>query len=235
MNGEVLYMMTSLPAVGSIDQPPPVTLKDMRERAAESSAASELVDAVLTGDDLLQREAFLVGEMEEVEPAVLTAAQVREQEPLPEFLIIDSQERDASTRLPSDRIWEAYFRHAAGIAEQRRCPLLTEWVSFEVGLRNALVRARAKALGLDAATYLVAEDLASRTDEFEAVVNEWSAASEPLAGMKVLDRARWEWLLLHDQWYSFDVDELVAYAAKLMLVHRWDRIRTVETTVQSTA
>jgi hypothetical protein len=42
--------------------------------------------------------------------------------------------------------------------------------------------------------------------------------------MKVLDQARWRWLNDNDAWYSFADDELAAYAARLMLLHRWDRL-----------
>lgn len=232
MKGEVLYIMTSLPAPGSLESPPPLSLQGLRERTAESSS-TELVDAVLMSDDLLQREAFLAGEIEEIEPAVLTPGQVRDQEPLPEFLVAETAEDGATHRLPSDRILETYFRQVSELGHRRRCPLLREWVSYEVGLRNALVRARAKALGLDASGYVVAEDLATGEEMYEGVIGEWSSAPDPLAGLRVLDRARWAWLKRHERWYSFDVDELVAYAVRLMLVCRWERIRKAEPTVQT--
>jgi hypothetical protein len=46
----------------------------------------------------------------------------------------------------------------------------------------------------------------------------------PLSGLKVLDRARWDWLSRNDRAYSFENDEIAAYAAKLMLLHRWRRL-----------
>lgn len=235
MNGDVLYIMTSLPAIGSMESPPPISLSAMRERAAVNGKAAELVDAVILGDDLLQREALLAGEIEEVEPAVLTSAQVRDAEPLPDYLMTEAHDGDLGGRLPADRVWERYFRHAARLAGRYGCQVLADWVAFEVGLRNALVRARAKALGLEVSTYLVAEDLAGGIQEFEQIIGEWSAAPDPLTGLKILDRVRWEWLQRHDQWYSFDADELVAYAAKLVLVCRWDRIRSAESAVPSSS
>jgi hypothetical protein len=45
-----------------------------------------------------------------------------------------------------------------------------------------------------------------------------------LEGQKVLDRARWAWLDEHDRWFTFEDDELAAYAARLLLVNRWHRI-----------
>ena len=60
--------------------------------------------------------------------------------------------------------------------------------------------------------------------DFETVISDWAAAPDPLAGLKVLDRVRWEWLDEHDGWFTFANDELAAYAARVMLLHRWHRI-----------
>ncbi|MCJ7542993.1 MAG: hypothetical protein MUP47_00235, partial [Phycisphaerae bacterium] len=101
---------------------------------------------------------------------------------------------------------------------------LAQWVGYEVALRNALAAARAQALGLEAADYLVATDLGQADGDLSAVVGEWAAAPNPLAGLRVLDAARWDWLAWHDAWFSFQDDELIAYAAKLVLLDRWQRL-----------
>ena len=36
-------------------------------------------------------------------------------------------------------------------------------------------------------------------------------------------RARWAWIERHDAWFSFSVDELLAYAARVMLLEQWRR------------
>ena len=55
-------------------------------------------------------------------------------------------------------------------------------------------------------------------------MSEWASAATPLAGLKVLDLARWDWLKRHGAYFTFGDDELAAYAAKLMLLGRWNRI-----------
>jgi len=94
---------------------------------------------------------------------------------------------------------------------------------MEVGLRNALVEQRARILELDPGPYLVAPGLGDQGVSYEAVVQEWSAAANPLVGQKALDRYRWGWLIEHEGWYSFSDDEVAAYTAKLMLLSRWRR------------
>jgi len=44
--------------------------------------------------------------------------------------------------------------------------------------------------------------------------------------MEVLDKARWDWLAEHGNWYSFKAREIEVYAAKLILLHHWRRILT---------
>jgi hypothetical protein len=213
------YRISALPALGDLGAPPPMGLAALREHVLGSARPLALVDAILLGDDLLQREAFLAGEIREVEPAVLAAAQARNEEPLPNFLATEE-----AAILASDAVWAAYFRHAAAVANRHASRFLAEWIAHEVALRNTLAAARAAALGLDPQDYLVASDLGGPDDDLRDLVREWSAAPDPLAGLRILDRARWAWLAEHDAWFSFADEELAAYAAKLVLVVRWHRL-----------
>lgn len=133
-----------------------------------------LVEAVLLGDDLMQREALLAGERKDVAPAVLSAAQARNEAPLPSYLV--NEEGGAGRRIASDSLWEAYYRHTAAMAARRGSAMLARWVAHEVAMRNALATERAKALGLEASDYVVAEDLGEAGATFGALVSEWASA-----------------------------------------------------------
>jgi len=222
MGGENYYLITALPVWGELGSAPPMTRAAFLEHLAPSPAAREQAEAIFLADDLLQREAVLSGQLDEPDPAVLSDGQVRGEAPLPDTLATATPE-GSGDRVLTDAIWEAYFRHAARVADRRGSRFLRAWVGFEVGLRNALVEARAKALQLDAALYAVATDLAGE-DEYDEIVSQWSAAGDPLAGLLALDAARWKWLDAHDGRFSFADDELAAYAARLTLLHRWHRL-----------
>lgn len=219
------YYMASLPALGELGTEAPMGFSELLEHLSDSRQRYELVASLFLLDDLLQREAFLAGEIEEVDPAVLSIQQTRNESPLPEYLAGDgSGEAKASLGVAADRLWEAYFRYVFALAQRRTSEFLTAWVSFEVTLRNALVAARSKRLGLDGNEYLVATDLGASGDTLASLVSEWAAAATPLAGQQVLLRGRWAWLAENDAWFSFRDDELVAYAARLMLLRQWERI-----------
>jgi len=216
------FYITSLPPLGELGSVPPVEAPELVEHVSSAPSLKRLLETILLSDDLVQREAFLSGEVKGVLPAVLSGPQTRNEAPLPEFLAAEQQ--PAGRRIAVDVVWENYYRHAATVARESRSRFLGDWTRYEVTLRNVLAAARARALGLEPTDYLVAADLGGPDDEVAAAVGEWSAARDPLAGLRALDAARWRWLQEHEGWYSFVNDELAAYAAKLMLVVRWQRI-----------
>jgi hypothetical protein len=218
------YLLTALPALQDLGATPPMSVVELLDRVAESDGPVDLCRVVALSDDLLQRDAAAAGELHGPTPAVLTDVQVRGEQPLPEELQVEPGGGAESPRVVGDAIWAQYFRFAAELANRRNSMFLREWVALEVGLRNALTEARAKALGLDAEKYMVAPELGRSAEEFGPVIAEWTAASNPLAAQKVLDRALWNALQEGDGWFSFADDELAAYTAKLMLVHRWWRL-----------
>lgn len=220
------YYISALPTLGELGSTPPTDAVQLLEHLAPLPPAHELVEALFLFDDVLQREAFLAGELKAVEPTVLTAAQARNEAPLPSYLAEPAESGTLISRM--DGLLEAAFRHADRVARSCGSEFVRQWVAFEVALRNALASARAKRLGLDEGEYLVAADLGAPQADFAAVINEWSAASTPLAGLQALIRARWAWLNEHDAWFSFRDDELAAYAARLMLLRQWKRVADAE-------
>ena len=235
MSGQNYYLLTALPGLGEPGADPPLTPRAMLEMLAPSPSAQQLASVIFLSDDLLLRQAVMSGEIpaDQAEPVVLSAEQIRDEAPLPVFLANEArpdgqggQGESAGAQLGVDRVWALYFEHAARGA--RDGEMLAEWVRYEVGLRNALAAARAKALGLDAARYLVAERLGRGEEEYAAVLGEWSAAANPLAGLKVLDAARWNWIAEHSRHFTFSDDELAAYAARLVILHRWKRIAAAQ-------
>ncbi|MBS3733391.1 MAG: hypothetical protein KGY99_00495 [Phycisphaerae bacterium] len=230
MGSQNYYLLTMLPALGDPGAAPPLTPRELRRITAEADGPLVLVDTVLLADDLRLRDAVLAGEVDATtndalrSPAVLGSDQLRGEAPLPAHLTGgETDTGNASARTGVDAVWEAYFRHAAATARQTGSEFLAAWVEWEVALRNALARERTKALELVAEDYLVAPDLAGDEEVSEAVIA-WTSAANPLDGLRALDRWRWHWLVAHDAYFSFADDEVAAYAAKLSLLRRWERL-----------
>jgi hypothetical protein len=216
------YLLSALADPGPFGSEPPLAPAEFLEALGVNPGAAELTRALFLSDDLLQREAVVTGEIDAPEPIVLSVEQVRDEAELPEELL--AQVPQTPRRVAADALWEAYYRYVAELADRTGGGFLRRWVGFEVGLRNALATARARALGLEAAEYTVAEDLAEDDAMISWAVSEWSQAGDPLVATRALDRARYEWLHANDDWFAFSDDELIAYAAKLMILSRWQRL-----------
>lgn len=221
MPGQNYYLLSALPTLGDLGSAAPLTSGQLLDHVADAPGPAALIRVLLLSDDLLLREALLAGEVDDASPAVLTGGQLRDEQPLPAFL---AGPEEAAGAIAADAVWGAYFRHGADMARKCESAFLAAWVAHEVAMRNALAAARAKALDLEAGPFLVAPDLAAEDCDFGALLGEWAAAPDPLAGLRVLDMARWAWLVERDGWFSFADDELAAYAAKLMLLRRWNRL-----------
>ncbi|MCF8144976.1 MAG: DUF2764 domain-containing protein [Deltaproteobacteria bacterium] len=222
------YLLTALPSLMQFGSAPPLGKSEFLTMVRDSGGPGSAVEVLLLGDDLLEREAVLSGEinLDEVDLSVLSAAQASGARPLPEFLIARGPQDEKVSRevLSVDILWGRYFHYAANMADRLGSRFLGDWVAYEVGLRNALARERAATLGLDARPYLVAEELGNPGAVFHRELEAWKRAPDPLAGLEALERVRWQWLEEQTPWYDFGDDEVLAYGAKLLSLLRWRRI-----------
>ncbi len=215
------FRLTALPVLDPPPADPPLSLEDFY-RDVPAGRPGRLARMILLSHDLLLREALRSGEIESASPVVLSQEQLRGDAPVPAELEPSSETPEAPA-FPQDALWSAYYRHAVALADAERSGFLREWVGWEVGLRNALAIARARALGMDPGRYAVALDLQQFEGEAEAAEASWSAATDPLTGLQALLMASWRWIDHREPWFTFEDDEFAAYAAKLVLLHRWHR------------
>ncbi|NOR66913.1 MAG: DUF2764 family protein [Woeseiaceae bacterium] len=221
------YLLSVLPALEPIGSIPPMSKRDLLELVAGSNGPVKTVEMLLLSDDLTQYQALLTEEItnEQIDSAILSFDKAEHETVLPDFLLSEeTTEEQQDNRSSVDAIWSRYFHHASSVAKREYSSFLKGWIGFEVGLRNALVTARAHTLELDPATYLVAPELADKDMDYSHIVSAWSAAVDPLAALEVLDKSRWDWLEERGGWYSFSACEIEVYAAKLVLLHHWRRI-----------
>lgn len=104
-------------------------------------------------------------------------------------------------------------------------PVLREWKTFDMSCRNETTRLRAAKKSKDPAQYIRGENY---PDPFTAGFAHGAAGqADPLEAEIYLDRIRWEKLEELEKNHYFDIEYLVAYALKLQILERWDRINSV--------
>ncbi len=104
--------------------------------------------------------------------------------------------------------------------------VLKGWFSFETALRNEFVKIRASHRHIDPAPYL-RQDGYTGPSLFHAVM---SAHRNPslLESERALDQERWNFLEELERGHYFDIDFLIVYAFKLLILERWERINAAD-------
>ena len=100
-------------------------------------------------------------------------------------------------------------------------PTLKKWQEFDAGLRNELVKIRASRKQIDPQRYQRGERQAEAAVTHIAM----NAYRDPsaLAAEKTLDGARWHFLEEAAGGHYFDLDALIIYKLKLLILERWLR------------
>lgn len=104
---------------------------------------------------------------------------------------------------------------------------LMKWRSFDTMLRNELVTIRAQRKKEDPAKYLRQDGSPESTYAAHLAINAYRKPSI-LEAEKTLDLERWHSLDELASGHYFDLDALVVYALKLMILVKWDAIRTAD-------
>lgn len=101
---------------------------------------------------------------------------------------------------------------------------LKRYGDFETALRNELVKIRASRRHIDPLKYMRRD---SETGLWlnHIAINAYRAASA-LEAEKMLDQARWQALDELTLGRYFDIDVLIAYALKLAILEKWDRVNS---------
>jgi len=127
-------------------------------------------------------------------------------------------ESDLNVLKTTSQIGEGFYNGAQST--------LKKWHTFDIALRNELVKIRAARKHIDGSKYLRADGYADPSIAHIAL----SAHRSPsiLEGERILDKERWYFLDELTLGHYFDIDFLIVYALKLLIVERWEKIRTAD-------
>lgn len=103
---------------------------------------------------------------------------------------------------------------------------LKRWLDFEYSLRNELVRQRALRKHIDSNKYVKDWDVFDFDVQSIALVSIRNPSL--IEAELILDMARWNKLEEISFGHFFDIDFLVVYGLKLLILERWERFKKVE-------
>ncbi len=103
--------------------------------------------------------------------------------------------------------------------EGDRPGIIRKWIKFDTALRNELVRVRAGRKHREAAEYLRPGGSIAPADVAAGM------HASLLEAEMAIDRMRWNALEGLAAGHYFDLDSLVTYAYRLLILHRWENVR----------
>ncbi|MDD4980474.1 MAG: DUF2764 family protein [Candidatus Omnitrophica bacterium] len=103
---------------------------------------------------------------------------------------------------------------------------IRRWVDFEIMLRNELVKLRASRKRIDPAKYLRPDGSAGAILYHVALAAQRNPS--PLEGERILALAKWDFLEELSFGHYFDLDFLIIYACKLLILEHWERIKSAD-------
>lgn len=103
---------------------------------------------------------------------------------------------------------------------------LARWQAFDTALRNELVKIRALRRHIDPAKYL-RKDSCTEAYISHLAMNAYRNPSI-LEAERALDWARWHFLDELSFGHYFDLDILIIYALKLLILEKWDKINMAD-------
>lgn len=107
-------------------------------------------------------------------------------------------------------------------------PTLRGWRAFDTVLRNELAKIRAARKRVDPLKYLRA-DVYADPSVTRIALNAYRNPST-LEAERMLDQERWHVLEEEACGHYFDIDFLIVYAHKILILERWEKIDTADKT-----
>ncbi len=104
---------------------------------------------------------------------------------------------------------------------------LRKWREFDLALRNELVKVRAAHKKIDPLPYLRGDGYVEPSITHIALHAYRSTSL--LEAEKILDEERWRFLDELAVGHFFDLDFLIVYALKLLILEHWEKIRVADT------
>jgi hypothetical protein len=105
-------------------------------------------------------------------------------------------------------------------------PTLNKWRIFDTALRNELIKIRASRKKIDPVKYLH-QDGFTEPYIIHLAINTYRNPSV-LESERILDMERWRFLDELSLGHYFDLDFLVVYTFKLLILERWEKISAAD-------
>lgn len=195
-----------------------------------------LVQSLLLAIDVANFEAIHQGRDIFAEGGVLVREEIGNKRNLPLFMrdFLDEKERGIRRPYIFDALWERYYAYAYSLAQEMGCGFLTDYIAWEIGLRNQLVALRAKEKRKEAEDHTLLPHVGSR--DLTALLAHVKSQKNPLLAERALDEERLKQVFHCEGGDPFSLNAILAALEKARILSRWEKMDlpcSIEDLIQS--
>ena len=183
-----------------------------------------LVRCCLLSIDTANAEFYLQGQDVFLPGGSLTHEEIEGKKNLPLFMraFFEDRDRGIRRRYGYDNLWEGYYTYAYSLSEEMNCRFLTDYLSWEIGLRNSLVALRARERGEEADDYQIM--VRAGGHDFSAIVSQLKTQQNPLRAEQFLDEERLKRIFHCEGSDPFSRDAVLATLERARIYSRWEKL-----------
>lgn len=183
-----------------------------------------LVKSLLFSIDVANFEAIHQGRDIFVEGGTLVREEIENKRNLPLFMQDFLDEKDRGIRRPYlfDALWERYYAYAYSLAQEMECRFLTDYLAWEIGLRNQLVALRAKERGKETEDYALLPHIRGR--DLTAIIAQLKSHKNPLLAERALDEERLRQIFHCEGGDPFSLNAILAAFERARIFSRWEKM-----------
>jgi hypothetical protein len=225
--GRYYFLASALPTMPiSLGEKLPLPFADIANFVQRNLEPEDtpLVRALLLAIDVTNFEAIHQGRDVFIEGGTLTHEEIETKRNLPLFMraFLDEKERGIRRPYVYDLLWEQYYTYAYSLGQEGGCRFLTDYLAWDIGLRNQLVALRAREMGKELEDYALLPQVGGR--DFSAVMAQLKSQKNPLEAERVLDEERLKQVFHCEGGDPFSLGAILSLLERARIFGRWERM-----------
>jgi hypothetical protein len=184
----------------------------------------DILDIYLLSIDVANFENVAQGHDIFIEGGLLSREELHNKKNLPQVInnFLEEQNKGIGRHYIYDRLWEIYYSRALAVAEKCQCKYLSDYLSWEVSLRNSIAGMRARMQRKNPADYVIS-NIGIKSLEFSDVMPQIKSRN-PLQAERFLDEERLKYIYHFECIDPFSIDAVLAYISRAMIYSRWENM-----------
>jgi hypothetical protein len=225
--GKYYFLSSILPAMpASLGEKPALSFVEISriiQRNIEPEDAP-LLGALLMMIDVANFEALHQGRDIFIEGGTLSRPEIEHKQNLPLFMrnFLDEKETGLRRAYLFDALWERCYAYAYSLGQERDCRFLTDYIAWDISLRNGLVALRCKDGERDATDHTLLSHIGSQ--DLSGLMSHLRGQENLFTAERLVDEERLKQIYHCEGSDPFAVDVVLAALERARIFDRWEKM-----------